>query len=196
MRDGAVFLGRDQELAELTAAMADASAGRGRFFLLVGEPGIGKTRLASEACERAAAAGFAVHWGRCWESGGAPPYWPWAQIVSELRGSTGGPADLAQDSDTEALAVIAPDVASHATPGREPTASPGDADQARFRLFRAVVALLARTSARQPLALVLDDLHAADPSSLLLLQFVARELRGLRVIIIGGYRDVEARLSP
>lgn len=59
MRDGAGFFGREQELAELGAALPDAVAGRGRLFLLVGEPGIGKTRLASETCERAAAAGLA-----------------------------------------------------------------------------------------------------------------------------------------
>src|SRR5262245_2409662 len=111
MREGAVFLGREQELSELSTALPDVSAGRGSLFLLVGEPGIGKTRLASEACERAAAAGFAVHWGRCWESGGAPAYWPWTQIVSELWRTAGATTELGQDVDTDALSVIAPDLA-------------------------------------------------------------------------------------
>ena len=84
MQRRAVFLGREHELAELGAALEDASAGRGRFVLLVGEPGIGKTRLENETCDRATNAGFAVQWGRCWESGGAPAYWPWAEILTAL----------------------------------------------------------------------------------------------------------------
>ena len=64
-------------------------------------------------------------------------------------------------------------------------------EQARFRLFDSIAAFLKTASQRQPLVLVLDDLHWADQPSLLLLQFVARELGGARLLIIGTYRDVE-----
>ena len=82
-----VLIGRERELDELIAALNDALAGRGRVALISGEAGIGKTRLVQEAAARALAAGSRVWWGRCWEGGGAPPYWPWIQILREaLRG--------------------------------------------------------------------------------------------------------------
>ena len=71
-----------------------------------------------------------------------------------------------------------------------------NAEQARFRLFRAVSALLKRAAAARGALVVLDDLHAADESSLLLLHFLARELRTARVLLVCTFRDVEARLSP
>lgn len=185
----APFFGRDRELNELGSALVEAEAGRGALFLLVGEPGIGKTRLADEAA-RAATPRFSVCWGRCWESGGAPAYWPWTQVLSSaLRDrSPGARGDLA-GSDAERLAAIVPDLG-----GTRPGATEGQ--EARFELFRAVLALLGRLARERPLLLVLDDLHAADQSSLLLLHFVARELRTMPVLVIGTYRDVEARLSP
>ena len=70
------FVGRDRELAELRAGLDDVGAGQGRLFLLSGEPGIGKTRLAEEISTDASARGMRVVWGRCWEGGGAPAYWP------------------------------------------------------------------------------------------------------------------------
>jgi DNA-binding SARP family transcriptional activator len=77
------FVGREPELAELLAGLEDALVGRGRLFLLVGEPGIGKSRLAEELTAHARARGAHVLVGRCWEAGGAPAYWPWVQ---SLRG--------------------------------------------------------------------------------------------------------------
>ena len=76
-----VFVGRETELDQLTSGLEDVLAGRGRLFLLVGEPGIGKSRLAEEMAARASAAGARVLWGRCWEAGGAPAYWPWVQSL-------------------------------------------------------------------------------------------------------------------
>src|SRR4051794_39722042 len=78
------ILGRQSELAAIEAALVDARSGRGALFLLVGEAGIGKTRLATEAAERARHAGFRVVWGRSAEGGGAPAYWPWTQILRTL----------------------------------------------------------------------------------------------------------------
>ena len=80
-RPRGAFVGRERELAELTAGLDDALAGRGRLFLLVGEPGIGKSRLAEELAARARARGALVLVGRCWEAGGAPAYWPWVQSL-------------------------------------------------------------------------------------------------------------------
>src|ERR671931_934247 len=77
----AVFVGRHDELVELRAGLEDAVTGRGRFFLVVGEAGIGKTRLVEELAREAAERGHLVLWGRCWEGEGAPSYWPWIQVI-------------------------------------------------------------------------------------------------------------------
>jgi DNA-binding SARP family transcriptional activator/tetratricopeptide (TPR) repeat protein len=185
-----IFVGRAKELEELGAGVDDAFAGRGRLFLLVGEPGIGKSRLAEEVVRQARARGARVLVGRCWEAGGAPAYWPWVQslrvLVREtepeaLRHQLGaGAADLA--SLLPELRELFPDIAE--TPALAP-------ESARFRLFEAVSSLLRSAAQARPLVLVLDDLHAADESSLLLLQFLARGLDESRLFVIGAYRDVD-----
>ena len=76
-----VFVGREAEFAQLAAGLDDALAGRGRLFFLVGEPGIGKSRLADELTRRARQRGVQILVGRCWEAGGAPAYWPWVQSL-------------------------------------------------------------------------------------------------------------------
>ena len=187
---GSAFVGRERELAELAGGLDDAFAGRGRLFLLAGEPGIGKSRLADELGAHAAARGAHVLVGRCWEAGGAPAYWPWVQSLRAyvreaeldlLRTQLGaGAADLAQ---------IVPEL-------RErfpylPELRSLDAEAARFRLFDAAAEFLRRASRSRPLVVFLDDLHAADAPSLLLLRFLARELGSTHVLLIGAYRDVD-----
>ncbi len=188
------FVGREREFGELLAGLDDAVAGHGRLFLLVGEPGIGKSRLAEELTARARARGALVLVGRCWEAGGAPAYWPWLQSLrayvrraepAALRAQLGpGAADVAQ------LLPELRDVLADLPP-----APPAESEGARFRLFDSLTAFLKSVAAEQPLVLVLDDLHAADEPSLLLLQFVARELAQSRVMIVGAYRDVDPTLS-
>ncbi len=101
-----VFVGREKEMAELRVALDDAMAGHGRLVMLVGEPGIGKTRLSQELAATAEQRGAQVLWGRCYEEEGAPPYWPWIQPLTsyvqstpaeELRSQLGtGASDVAQ----------------------------------------------------------------------------------------------------
>jgi DNA-binding SARP family transcriptional activator/tetratricopeptide (TPR) repeat protein len=184
------FVGRERELAELAAGLDDAFAGRGRLFLLVGEPGIGKSCLAEELIALARARGARILRGRCWEAGGAPAYWPWVQSLracaresddSALRSQLGaGAAELAQ---------IVPELRERFRDLPEPPSSEPEA--ARFRLFNATAEFLRNASVGQPLVLFLDDLHAADAPSLLLLRFVARELDSTRVLLLGAYRDVD-----
>src|SRR5215467_5874361 len=80
LADG-MFIGRQAEMGALQAALEDALAGRGRLVLLVGEPGIGKTRIAREFASHTELRGAQVLWGRCHEHEGAPPYWPWIQLI-------------------------------------------------------------------------------------------------------------------
>src|SRR6476469_9048780 len=82
---GRPLVGRARELDALDAALAAAKSGASQVALLRGEPGIGKTRLCEELSDRARAAGFQVAWGRCWETPGAPAYWPWRQLFDELK---------------------------------------------------------------------------------------------------------------
>jgi DNA-binding SARP family transcriptional activator len=83
-RAAGIFVGRERELAELAPALEDLAAGRGRLFLVSGDSGIGKTRLADELASRAKDAGARVLWGRCSKRAGAPPYWPWTQALQSL----------------------------------------------------------------------------------------------------------------
>ena len=188
---GGVFVGRQREMGELKAALEDALSGRGRLITLVGEPGIGKTRTAQELATYAGMRSAQVLWGRCYDEQGMPPYWPWVQAIrsyvrerepDQLRSEMGaGAADIAE---------VVSDVRER-LPDLNPPPQFGSPEQARFRLFDSITSFLKTASQRQPLVLVLDDLHWADQPSLLLLQFVARELGNSRLLLMGTYRDVE-----
>jgi tetratricopeptide (TPR) repeat protein len=184
------LVGRDGELGELLAGMDDVASGSGRLFLLAGDPGIGKSRLAGEAAARARDRGFKVAWGRCWEAGGAPAYWPWVQALRALVRGLGSEQLRAQlGAGAPFVAQIVAEVAEMLPDVRPPP--PMEAETARFRLFDAVAAFLRNAGAGRPLMLVLDDLHAADAPSILLLRFVARELGDARVLVLGAYREIE-----
>jgi tetratricopeptide (TPR) repeat protein len=185
-----VLVGRDSELAELLAGLDDAASGSGRLFLLAGDPGIGKSRLADEAAARARDRGIKVAWGRCWEAGGAPAYWPWVQSLRTcVRGVGGEKLRAHLGSGAPFVAQIVAEVAEILPDVRPPPQA--EAEAARFRLFDAVATFLRNAAAGQPLMLVLDDLHAADVPSILLLRFVARELSDAGVFVLGAYRNVE-----
>ena len=188
---GGVFVGRQREMGELKAALEDALSGRGRLVTLVGEPGIGKTRTAQELATYARMRGAQVLWGRCHESRGAPPFWPWVQAIrsyvrerepDRLRSEMGsGAADIAE---------IVSDVRER-IPDLPPSPQLDDPEQARFRLFDSVTAFLKSASRGQPLVIILDNLHWADKPSLLLLEFLAQEFSDSRLLVIGTYRDVD-----
>src|SRR5262249_57061210 len=75
------LIGRAHEVQELRTALDAALGGCGRVVLLGGEPGIGKTRLASVVAYEAASRGVPVWWGRSWEDGSAPAFWPWSTAL-------------------------------------------------------------------------------------------------------------------
>jgi len=189
------FVGRGRELGQLTEAAGDALAGRGRFLLLTGEPGIGKTRLADEIAGQIARGGVPGVWGRSWESGGAPAFWPWLDPLASLaRAIDDGALSEALGEGAPLVAELVPEIAARlGVP--PPTAAP-PSDEARFRLWRAVAGLVRRAAAPAGLVMIFEDLHAADRSSLSLLYFVAREIRSMRALLIATCRDVEARLDP
>jgi DNA-binding SARP family transcriptional activator len=185
-----VFVGREAELAAVRSGLEAAFAGHGSLFLLVGEPGIGKSRLAEEVARDARGRGARVVVGRAWEAGGAPAYWPWVQSLRALV------SEIVDERLRGLLDVGAGELASLLPELRErfpdvPPPSEQESEVARFRLFEAASSLLRRNAQRTPIVLVLDDLHAADEPSLLMLRFVARELSRARVLVLAAYRDVD-----
>jgi DNA-binding SARP family transcriptional activator len=184
------FVGRETELRSLNAALAGAVHGRGIVFLIGGEPGIGKSSLADQLAERAVVLGARVLWGRCWEAGGAPAYWPWVQslrayvarIEPELLRAQLGPHGGEVAHVVPELRDALPDL---------PVLESPESEGARFRVFDATSSFLKRAASAHPIVLVLEDLHAADASSLLLLQFIAKEVADARLLIVGTYRDIE-----
>jgi DNA-binding SARP family transcriptional activator len=187
---GNSFVGRDAQLEELRAGLAAAFAGRGQLLLVSGEPGAGKSRLAEEFAREAGARGARILTGRCWEAGGAPAYWPWVQSLRACVREA-DPALLRAQLGTGAveLAQILPEL-RESLPGLPdpPSLNP---EEARFRLLYATAEFLRKTCAAQPTVLVLDDLHAADPPSLILLRYLARELGSMRLLVVGAFRDVD-----
>ncbi|MBI4259981.1 MAG: AAA family ATPase [Actinobacteria bacterium] len=188
-------MGRARELARLEECLAEALAGRVRLAVVAGEPGIGKTRLAERLARGAREDGRArVVWGRCWDSGGAPAYWPWVQVLRALLepapggGSPGVPPPA--PADLTHLAQLLPGIGERPIPSPEPPAL--DPDSARFAMFDSVARLLRSRGEEEPLVVVLDDLHAADVPSLLLIRFLARHLLEARLLLLGTVRDVDA----
>lgn len=203
------FVGRAAELETLRAATARFLAGTGQMVLVAGPPGIGKTRLAERIASESAEKGSSVLWGRSWEGGGAPAYWPWTQVVRQcfaILKSTG----LAEGFSPAAryLAKLFPDSLLENSRSQGPgettaedltvissRAGEGE-EQARFRLFDSIGSFLKRIAREVPLTIVLDDLHAADADSLLLFKFLARDLRNRRIFLIGTFREIETKIIP
>src|SRR6266545_74482 len=187
---GQRLVGRARPLRELEAALREAVAGRGALALVTGEAGIGKSRLAAELAARAPTLGARVVWASCWDGGGAPAYWPWVQAL-RAAGAGRDPVELAADLGRGAGEVLrlAPELAALPAPPPDPPRL--EPEQARFRLFDAVASYLRATAGRTPLLLVVDDLHWADVPSLLLLRFLARDLRDSRMLVLATYRDPE-----
>jgi DNA-binding CsgD family transcriptional regulator len=186
-----LFVGRRHELETMRAALREARLGRGRLVLVSGEPGIGKTRTAAELAADAARDGASLIWGRCHEESGAPPYWPWAQILRALL-SDGETAELRQDLGAGAvdIADIVPEIRDR-LPGLEASTPARDPGEARFRLFDSLSRFLIAAARRRPLLIVLDDLHWADVPSLRFLEFLTPEIGDSHLLLIGTYRENE-----
>jgi DNA-binding winged helix-turn-helix (wHTH) protein/tetratricopeptide (TPR) repeat protein len=188
------FVGRDRELAAMAAAVVAARAHRPGLILLAGEAGIGKTRTAEEFLHRARVQGCVAIESRCHESEGAPAFSPWLQIVRATFEQCAIRTPLEQlDSLQARIAPLLPEWSDEQSSDSLSLAA-HDPQAPRFRLFDGVTRLLERAAVSQPLVLMIDDLHRADPASLRLLQFVIRDLRSAAILIIGTYRDTE--LSP
>jgi len=176
------FIGRAEQLAELSSALDDAAASYPSLAFVAGESGAGKTRLIDELASRAREAGSLVLSGECVELGeGELPYAP---IVAALR-------PLVR-SEHPALAALDPghraDLATTVPGAGEPAA---DAPVAQVRVFEALLALLDVLGESSPVLLVIEDAHWADSSTRGFLSFLASTLCRERILVVVSYRSDE-----
>ena len=183
------FVGRAEDLAALDEVYVDVTGGTRRFVLVCGEPGIGKTRLAAQFAQRAFADGAIVLYGRCDEEGLLSQQ-PFAEALGQyVRACPARElADRLQLVSGE-LRRIVPDLAERVPDLPEPLS--GDPEGARSRLFEAICSLLCQAARDTPVVLVLDDLHWAGQSTLLLLKYLARYTQEARLMVLGTYRQTE-----
>ena len=161
----ALFVGREDALAQLEQAFGEAAEGHGAIAIVSGPAGIGKTRLIEHFSSLAGARGARVLSGRNRAEEGVPPFWLWVQVLRQLR-------DV--DGARELL---------HARP------EASDSDQSRFLLFDAVARVLARASRGRPLLIVIEDLQWADAPSLRLLEHLAFEASSEPILVLGTVRE-------
>ena len=176
------LVGRQKELDAIDESLTALASGQGGTLFLSGEPGIGKSTLARALGEKARSQGFSVYWGFCWESGGAPAYWPWTQAMRLLVSDTDVPEELVAN-----LGQLFPESVGDVTQLQP--------DLARFQLLESVRGLLDRISRENPIVILLDDLHSADADSLFLLQYLAKHASGMPLLLVGTYRELEASQS-
>ncbi len=170
-----LFVGRVRELEELRSALGHASSGHGSLFLISGEPGIGKSRLMEEVADHAE--GVA---GRCSPAGAG-------RVAAPLR--TGRGSRLSERRvGSSTVSPRHPSSVARPRAREDPRVDP---EAARFRLFDEVGRFLAEAARDRPCLIVLDDLHAADEPSLLLLRFLATSVHERPFVALGSYRETE-----
>jgi len=184
------FVGRDAERAELQRFLSQLAGGQGGLVLIGGEPGVGKTRLAEELLTEVRRARMLSLVGRCYEMEGAPPYIPFVETLEHAV------RVVPHAALREAMGEAAPEVARLMPELRRvfpdiPAPIELPPEQQRRYLFNGFLEFVERSSRVQPTVLLLDDLHWADESTLLLLQHIAQRLRTIPLLIVGTYRDVD-----
>jgi DNA-binding winged helix-turn-helix (wHTH) protein len=189
-REAAVpFVGRDSVLDRLHRALADVRAGHGRACLLMGEPGIGKTRTVETFERDVSAPELRVAWGYCREGGDTPPLAPWIRVLREIFGTN------CREELTRAIGPAATEVARLIDDGPQPQPQPAAAKDpmhsipaGRHLAFEAIVRALRYAAEQMPRVLVLEDLHRADAGSLELLMYLLDEIGRTRILVLATLR--------
>ncbi len=189
----APLFGRADELGCGLRVLDDAACGSGHTVALLGEAGIGKTRLAEELAERATAQGMRVLQGRCFESQQQFPFAPWMDLFRAAR--VQDDHALLQGLDPRwrvELAELLPEL------GAGLAARNDDAESMRRhgQLFQAVLGLLGQLADRAPVLLILDDVHWADEFSMKLLATISRRTRKLPMMVLVTLRLEELQALP
>ncbi|MFZ1886783.1 MAG: AAA family ATPase [Candidatus Binataceae bacterium] len=194
-RPPSVLVGRERDLASLLGGLDDAASSRGRLFLISGEPGVGKTRLADEVAAEAEAKGMALLIGHCSEHDEAVAYLPFVEILENFVARTPDPELLRAGLGDEGreLARLLPKLKS-ILPDLPPPLDLPPA-QARRHLFNCFLDFAARIASQQPTLMILDDLHWADDSTLSLLDHLTQRLSDLPLMVIGTHRIAELNIT-
>ncbi len=183
------FTDRQEELDRLKRAYARLGAGEGAAIALTGEAGVGKSRLVEEFAARAVREGARLLRGRTERAGVSAPFGPWSEAVREFGREAGNPQLYEACTDCEAeVAQLVPELRSRLGRSADP---PYGTEPSQTRFFDGILRFLANLSRVAPLVVVLDDLQWADSASLHLLEYVARRVGGLRVLLLAAYRDEE-----
>ena len=182
-----VFVGRHAERSELMGLVEAAVAGAAEFVMISGESGVGKSRLVADVVEVATARGMRVLAGNCVQQGAAGL--PYAPLVDALRLVA---RSMPRES-FDALLGPARGPILRLLPNLAPItiAPPEDAVVETSQLLELILGVLERLSDLSPVVLVIEDLHWADRSTLELLGYLVRTLRGIRFLVIGTYRSDE-----
>ena len=183
------FVGREDVSRRLRERYAQAREGTRQFVVLCGEPGIGKTRLASEFAREAHAGGAIVLYGRS-DPETLVPYQPFVTAIGHYVAECGD-VTLARELGPELseLSRLIPGLARRIPELREPLAV--EPEMRRYRLFNAVSSVLAFVARDRPAVLILDDLQWADPSTALLLRHTILGIHDVKLLVLGTLRDVE-----
>ncbi|WP_037617380.1 ATP-binding protein [Streptomyces aureus] len=181
MVTGFPFVGREDVLGELSRAREEAAVGRGGLVTLTGPAGAGKTCVAEEAAARAE--GFRTLWTWCPPDAVEHALRPWSRLLREL---------VVDDVRCGRLAAASPPLRAVLAGSAAHGPAEVDPEAARLRLAGDVAEILTTVARRRPLLLVLDDVHAADASSLRLLMETADAVRGARVLLLATARDDDA----
>ncbi|MDT4926398.1 MAG: hypothetical protein QOG01_4111 [Pseudonocardiales bacterium] len=179
----AALVGRSRELDRIKEARASHALGE-HVVLVIGDAGIGKTTLLRAASTEAEAAGWRVASGRCWDQAGAPAFWPWVQVLRSLL--VARPSAELLEPTRSWVAELDPSLAPLL--GFPPPPPDLPRGRARFALLDAAASVLADQCRDTGLLIVLDDLHAADASSLELARFVTRSLSGAGFLLLAASR--------
>jgi predicted ATPase/class 3 adenylate cyclase len=189
------LVGRQAELNTAQSLLDGATQGSGSVLVIRGEAGMGKTRLTQEIAQEAQKRGLRVIIGACLSYGGDIPYLPWADVLRALLGIS------AAERATQ-LQQLAGGLAAAGLTGWEPlVAEPLDLEMdeteltasldprlRQQRLFDIVLELTRHHAQKQPLLLVIDDVHWADPTSLELLDYVARNVAPCPAVLLALHR--------
>jgi tetratricopeptide (TPR) repeat protein len=177
------LLGRQHHVSEIDLLVDAALAGRGNLLLISGEAGIGKTRLAEEAALMAGRKGVSTAWAMFGREAGRPPFWPWVEILGQIR-------DLVDNSSGRAERISAELDRLRPGPHALPIDVP-DPEIDRFLLFDSIASALRSSLSEGAVLAVMDDLHWADAASIQLLAYLSTRLRTMPLLLIATYRTEE-----
>jgi DNA-binding SARP family transcriptional activator/tetratricopeptide (TPR) repeat protein len=183
------FVGREREVAELSRAWTDAADRRPSLVLLVGEGGVGKSRLGAEAVDLASSTGGVIAQARCFEAERSLFLQPVSDALRTVAVSMAPDVlRVAVGDEAGALGGVVPEIRRILRPDRY---QPADAEIERRRSFEAVRSFLVALAERAQVLLYLDDLHNAGSSTLELLHYISRRASRARLLVLATVRIEE-----